>query len=167
VNFRIVKLSSFSGSRATIYSVILEKDEATKVTLYERFNQENSKDFGSEIKNIAMTLRSIGHRAGANDNFFKDWEGKPGDGVCALYDDPDKNLRLYCIRFGRTVLIVGGGGPKPKHLHALQESEKLTLENNYMKVISAKIGARIRERELTWTEDELELEGEFKFYDHE
>lgn len=167
MNYRIVKLSALSGVRATIYSVVLEEDEATQATLYDRFIMENISEYKEEVKNIAMTLRAIGNRAGANDNFFKEWEGKPGDGVCALYDDPEKNLRLYCIRFGRTVLIVGGGGPKAKHMQALQESEKLTDENNYMRTISKEIAARIREKEITWSEDQMELEGDFNFYEHE
>ena len=83
-----------------------------------------------------MTLMSIGHKVGINDYQIKEHEGKPGDGVCALYDDPDKNLRLYGIRFGRTILVLGGGGVKPKTIRALQESDKLKHENNLMRLVS-------------------------------
>ncbi|MFM9840022.1 MAG: hypothetical protein ACKVOQ_17280 [Cyclobacteriaceae bacterium] len=164
MNFRVVKLEDYSGSKATIYSIILEEDEQNQTTLFEHFVTENLTEHREEVKNIASRLRTIGQKSGARDHFFKDREGKPGDGVCALYDDPDKNLRLYCIRFGTGVLVVGGGGHKPKTMRALQESEKLTLENHYMKIVSQEIAHRIREREITWADDEIELLGDFNFY---
>lgn len=167
MNYRLVKLKSFSGSKATVYSVILQAHEATQTTLYDRFIIENKAAFPTEVKSIAQKLITIGHKTGANENFFKDWEGKPGDGVCALYDDPDKSLRLYCIKFGRTVLVVGGGGHKPPGMRALQEDEKLTDENELMRQVSKDLAQRIRDKEITWSDDELELLGDFNFYTHE
>ncbi|MBK6979124.1 MAG: hypothetical protein IPH28_20170 [Cytophagaceae bacterium] len=61
-----------------------------------------------------------------------------GDGVCALYDDPDRNLRLYCIRYGKQIVVLGGGGHKPKTIRALQEDEKLKQENYLIRNISKK-----------------------------
>lgn len=167
MNFRIVKLDALSGPKATIYSVILEEDEGDESTLLDHFLTENQQDHSAEIKNIVSRLKAIGQKTGARDHFFKEWEGKPGDGVCALYDDPEKKLRLYCIRFGSGVLVIGGGGPKPKGMRALQESPKLTLENNNMKIVSSKIAERIREREITWSDDETELLGDLTFYENE
>jgi hypothetical protein len=160
-------MDDLSGARATIYSIILEEDEDSETTLLEHFVTENLQSHHAEIHNILGRLKAIGTKTGARDHFFKDWEGRPGDGVCALYDDPDKHLRLYCIRFGTSVLVVGGGGQKPKEMKALQESAKLTKENEYMKEVSDAIGKRIREKEITWSEDETELLGDFKFYQDE
>jgi hypothetical protein len=39
-------------------------------------------------------------------------EGKYGDGVSALFDKPKYKLRLYCIRYGTQIIIVGWGGEK-------------------------------------------------------
>ncbi len=36
------------------------------------------------------------------------------------------NLRLYCIRLGSAVVILGGGGHKPKTIRTLQDDTKLT-----------------------------------------
>ena len=55
-------------------------------------------------------------------------EGIPGDGVCALFDLPNSNLRLYCIRYGNSIIILGGGGQKPKTISAFQENEKLAKQ---------------------------------------
>lgn len=166
MNFRIIKLTDFSGEKATVYSVILEEDEATKTSLFDHFLNEN-KEFHEEVKDILKRLKAIGHKTGAQDIFFKDFEGRPGDGVCALYDDPEKKLRLYCIRFGHSVLVVGGGGHKPKGMKALQDSKKLTLENDYMRLVSDELGRRIREKDLMWSDDGNELLGDFNFYEYE
>lgn len=167
MNFRIVKLERLSGPKATIYSVVLEEDDDHQITLLDHFLTENQQDYHAETKDIISRLRAIGHKTGAREHFFKEREGSPGDGVCALYDDPDKKLRLYCIRFGSAVLIVGGGGPKPKGMRALQESPKLTQENNYMKTVSSKVAERIRQRDINWSDDGTELLGDFAFYENE
>ncbi len=163
VNFRIVKEVALSGSKATIYSIILEEDEESNTTLLEHFVDENKESNLSEVQNILQRLRTVGQKTGVREHFFKNWEGAPGDGVCALYDDPDKNLRLYCITFGTAVLVVGGGGLKPKSIRALQEDVKLTLENNRMKVVSKAIEKRIRDKEIYWSSDGQELLGDFNF----
>ena len=67
-------------------------------------------------------------KTGAAEHFFKLNEGKPGDGVCALFDSPDKKLRIYCIRFANVAIIVGGGGYKPKNIRAYQENSVLKKE---------------------------------------
>lgn len=167
MNFRIVKLEKFSGSEASIYSVILEEDEHEQKTLFEYFVTENVTNHHGEVKDIASRLITIGTKTGARDIFFKDHEGRPGDGVCALFDNPDKNLRLYCIRFGKGILVIGGGGHKPKSMKAFQESKKLTKENDYMRIVSTEIEKRIREKEIMYSPDGTELLGDFKFYDHD
>jgi len=57
-----------------------------------------------------LRLKIIGNETGARESFFKTKEGIPGDGVCTLYDTPDKKLRLYCIRYGKQLIIIGAGG---------------------------------------------------------
>lgn len=167
MNFEVIRLKSFPNAKATIYSVIMETDAGSATTLFERFIEENSGSYRQEMKDIMSRLQTIAQKTGSSDHFFKDWEGRPGDGVCALYDTPARKLRLYCIRFGRTILIVGGGGPKPKGIRTLQESEKLAEENSRMRMISQRIATRIREGDLAWTSDELELTGNFYFNEYD
>jgi hypothetical protein len=76
VNFRIVRLNDYSGSKATIYSVILEEDEKNKTTLFEHFITENLDEHSAEIQNISSRLKAIGHKTGARDVFLK--TGKEG-----------------------------------------------------------------------------------------
>lgn len=122
MKYKIVELDEFTGSEATIYSIIINND---KETLFEKFVKENLILFKDEIINIFNRLETIGNNTGAREIFFKTKEGYPGDGVEALYDIPDKKLRLYCIRYGLQIIILGGGGEKPENIKALQEDEKL------------------------------------------
>jgi hypothetical protein len=160
VNFEIVKLSDFSGKKATIYSVIMEDEE---VTLLDHFLDENEGDYPHEVSDIVNRLSVLGNITGAREHFFKEWEGKPGDGVCALYDNPDSNLRLYCIRYGSCTVIIGGGGFKPKSISALQEDKKLTTENYRMRKVSQVIMNALKEKDIRWSSDGMELIGDLKF----
>ena len=129
--------------------------------------RENGISFKSETKNIIERLISIGHKTGARSQFFKEWEGKPGDGVCALYDKPDSNLRLYCICYGTQLIIIGSGGHKPKTIRALQEDTKLTEENALIKQISQQITSRIKDKEIRFTPDYLDFTGDLEFNDED
>lgn len=155
-----MKLKNLSGSVSSIYSVFLEDEEGT---LYDRFLKENFNSFKSEIIDINQRLKTIGNDTGARYSFFKYKEGVPGDGVCALYDDPDKTLRLYCIRYGTLLVIIGGGGEKPRNIKALQEDEKLTKENYIMREISKDIQIKMEEGEIQFSKDGLDFEGELTF----
>jgi len=164
MKYRLVKLSSFSGDECSIYSILLNDEQET---LLDKFIKENKDSFLSEIKNILQRLRTIGHKTGARIDFFKLEEGNPGDGVCALYDDEERNLRLYCIRYGTQLVVVGNGGPKPKEMRALQEDEKLTEENYFLRRVSAQITKRIKEKEICYINDYLDFSGDLEFRDDE
>jgi hypothetical protein len=157
VKYRIIKLENFSGDKASVYSKYLEDEERT---LFERFVRTYREDFEKEVKNIAARLNSIANEVGAREQFFKLNEGKPGDLVCALYDDKRK-LRLYCIRFGSSLIILGGGGPK--YVRAWQEDPTLMVEAEWVKRVSKEVGERIQNREIRFIEDGFELEGNLNF----
>ena len=161
---KIVKLHKFSGKKASIYTIYID-DKNT--TLFDIFVRENLNSSKSEILNILNRLSVIGKETGARGQFFKHWEGAPGDGLSALYDDPEKKLRLYCIRYGSGILILGGGGPKPKNIHALQEDEKLIHENGILKKMSQEITQRIKNRDITFSNSGSEFLGDLEFDDHE
>lgn len=156
----LIKIDELSGNKASIYSVIIDEDD---VSLFEEFIDENIDSHLSEINNITQRLKTIGTKTGAREQYFKLNEGIPGDGVCALYDDPDKKLRLYCIRYGTMIIILGGGGTKPKNIRALQESEKLTEENYLMRAISRTITEKIKDKDIRLSTYTNDFEGELSF----
>ncbi len=160
IKCEIVKLEQFSGSKASIYSVVLAGETQT---LLDKFISENIILHKSETKNILERLIAIGHNVGARVNFFKRGEGNPGDGLCALYDNPNSKLRLYCIRYGSQIIIVGGGGEKPKNIRTLQESDKLKEENYLLRELSGQITNRIKEKEIQFSNDSLNFIGDLAF----
>lgn len=164
MKYKIIKINNISGKEASVYSIILNNENET---LLNKFIRENEILFKSETKDILKRLYSIGHTTGARIQFFKEWEGKPGDGVCALFDNPTSNLRLYCIYFGSQLIVVGSGGHKPKNIRTLQQDDKLKAENYLLREISAQITQRIKDKEITYTNDFLYFEGNLEFNDEE
>ncbi|MBK9014413.1 MAG: hypothetical protein IPM82_10155 [Saprospiraceae bacterium] len=164
MKFEIVKVSQLSGTRATIYSVIVNDSFQT---LLDQFLVENTADFPHEIDDITTRLNVIGHKTGAVETFFRKPEGKAGQDVFALYDSPGVKLRLYCIRLGNLALVLGGGGPKPKGVIKLQDDPKLKSENYMLREISDRLTQRIKDKEIWWSRDGMELEGDFIFEDED
>jgi hypothetical protein len=102
MKYKLVRLKQISGCQSSIYSMLLMDEQKT---LFERFLEENKNTFKSELKSITNRLNTIGHFTGARESFFKLREGKPGDGVCALFDTPNSKLRLYCLFYVRYLQI--------------------------------------------------------------
>lgn len=156
MNCEIVKLHAYSGNGASIYTIYIEEEETT---LYEKFVSENKSSYNNEVKDINNRLITIG-KIGAREQFFKLKEGAPSDGVCALFDNPNSNIRLYCIRYGSNLIIVGGGGPKSKSIRSLQQDDKLTKENYLLRAISKEITQKMNDRELKFITDYFDFEGD-------
>ena len=152
MQFEIVKV--YPGRCTTFYSVKLDGENNT---LFEKFVIENEQSCGAELEKISRSIRKMADVTGAREQFFKLKEGVPGDGVCALYDDPDKKLRLYCIRYGNVAMILGSGGEKPKNIRALQESVELTAENQLVRDISRAITQALKSGQIWWSKNGIEL----------
>ncbi len=162
MNYEIVSLDEFSGCKATIYSIL---PEGSEYTFFDVFVEDYRSNFSTELVSIADLLEDMGNKFGVRENFVKLNEGKPGDGIVALYDNPDKHLRLYGIRFGSGIIILGSGGEKKSR--AWQDDTKLEQEVNMLMNISAAINERIKEKEITFSIDGTYLLGNLNFYNYE
>ena len=145
VELEIVKIKQLSGKKTQIYSVILNQEDQS---VFEQFLQNNYSEYRTGIEDIVSKLKIMATKTGAAEHFFKLNEGKPGDGVCALFDSPDKKLRIYCIRFANVAIIVGGGGYKPKNIRAYQESPALKKEAEMVIQISKIISKAIKNKDI-------------------
>lgn len=96
-------------------------------------------------------------------NFLKRGKEFPGDGVCALFDDPESNLRLYCISYGTQLVVVGGGGYKSKSIRSFQEDENLKSANYFLRWLSSQITNRIREKEISYSNNFMDFDGNLNF----
>jgi hypothetical protein len=160
MRYELVKLANLSGNEASIYSIWLDDYQTTS---YDHFLKENINSFKSELSDLNNRLYVIGKKTGAREHFFTLSEGNPGDGICALCDSPKKKLRLYCIRYGALILIVGGGGEK--NVKKLQDDKKLKEENYFLRRLSAEIANRIRNKEIWYSENKMDFEGNLIFND--
>jgi hypothetical protein len=157
---RLVKINELSGKAASIYSVVIDDEDET---LLDQFIREYSVSFIDETKDILKRLKTIGYKTGARVHFFKEQEGNPGDGVCALYDQPHSHLRLYCIRYGTQLVLAGSGGHKPKTIRAFQDDERLAEANYFLRWLSGRITERIKDKEIRYINDGLDFVGDLTF----
>lgn len=163
MRYAIEEIEDLSGDACHIYSL---REEGSENSLFDDFIVKNSELYEDEVVDIYNRLRFIGSEGGARAGYFKLHEGKPGDGIVALYDRPDSRLRLYCIRYGSVTLIVGGGGAKPKSVRAWQEVPELARSVKTLMMISDKVYEAIKEKNIRFTEDG-KLIGELTIADDE
>lgn len=143
----LVELEEFRCGAGRVYSVAVDD---TEETLYDRFLEENKQEYKEELVEIMTKLNTMSGKTGFTDTFFKLNEGKPGDGICAITDWKGK-LRLYCIRFGNILLVLGGGGPKTTRTY--QEAPKLLSENLLLRSVSDVMAEAIKEKDIKIEED--------------
>lgn len=147
MKFNIVKIDELSGPKAQIYSIMYEGDVQS---LLDCFFDENNDVHYEELEEIAAKLYSMGNNTGCRINFFKQYEGSPGDGVVALKCG---QMRLYCLRYDNTCIFVGSGGYKPPNVRAYQEHTPLDEKVREMKKIAACINKAIRDKDLMISDD--------------
>ena len=153
---KLVYLTKLSGDKASIYSILTENE---KGTFLDHFIAAFSKDFMQDLLSIIGRLKSMGSTVGAIESFFKLDEGLEwNDLVCAVYDIPDKHLRLYCIRLTENIVIAGNGGPK--NVRAWQEDPTLKREVYEMMHYSKIIRTKLNNGTLRIAANGLRLEGD-------
>lgn len=152
---KLVYVDRLSGSKASFYSIVSDND---KQSLLDRFIREHQHLFLEDLLSILGRLKSMGTLVGALEPYFKLDEGLEwNDRVCALFDIPDKHLRLYCIRLSEQLVVVGNGGPK--NVRAWQDDPVLTREVTEMMYYSKIIRAKLRNGSLSLSEDGLTFHG--------
>jgi hypothetical protein len=162
VKFKLTKINQLSGQKAKIYSVSIENESKS---LFDNFLEENSDKYRPELLEILQRINTIAQKEGAREYFFKKAEGNLGDGVEAIFDETNRKLRLYCIRYGSVVLVLGGGGSK--NVRALQDDPKLKRENYLLRQISKRLTEAMKESELQWNSTFDDFIGNLTFDDND
>jgi hypothetical protein len=151
---KLVRLSDYSGNKCSIYTIL----EDNGVPKFQTFLEELGDSYFEKLVNVVGRLKSMGNSTGAVETFIKLDEGlDPNDMVCALYDEPEREIRLYCIRISERIMIIGGGGPK--NVRAWQHDAKLTREVKYMMTISEIVRTKMRNGDIKISTDGLKLNG--------
>lgn len=158
MNYEIVEIEELSGEMAGVYSIILENDN---LTLFDDFIANFQTNHKKEILNILSTLRGIGQKFGAREQFFKLHEGLPGDGVACLFDSPNKKLRLFCVRWGSDLILLGNGGLKTTD--SWQQDPSLEKHANTMIQVSKDITERLKTKEINFSANRTKFIGNLNF----
>ena len=151
-DFEIVEVEDLSGEKAKVYSVILEDDEET---LLDQFFTENQ-CYTNDLRKVLDKIRVMAHDTGCKREYFKEGEGRLGDGMVAL--NYTGLLRLYGIYFNNAVVLFGSGGLKPPGVISWQYSDLLRPKGKLMMEIAAEINKRINKGELKVLPDGTLLE---------
>lgn len=83
---------------------------------------------------------------GFRDRYFTSIARYPSPFAALRYEKGP--YRIYCCRYGRDLLVVGGGGHKPPGTGPLQSVPTLNRAFELVKYVSAEIDRRIRSKEL-------------------
>jgi hypothetical protein len=119
--------------------------------------------YGGKVLNLLGRLRSMGNLTGILDEFLKLDESEDtqiADDVCALFDDPAKEMRLFGIKISGQIFVVGGGGPKPKRIKKWQECLKLSKAARFMMAVSFAIRNGIKCGKIKISPDGMRLTGD-------
>lgn len=163
MNFTLVEIEELSGEKLKVYSIMMEEDEGIGYTLYDRFIEDNKEIFKTEVEDITNRIEVMARHTGLREDFIKPGEGILGDGICALYDKPESNLRLYFIRYGNVAIVLGGGGHKPKSTRRLQETTQLKEVNYLLRKISATLAKAVNTGSLSISNESLESQTDFNY----
>lgn len=157
---KIKLIDRFSRPEASVYSLLEETAaDAPPELLLDRFIERYRQEYTRELMDIGRRLQSMGYRTGCSENFFKMDEGLEADDlVCALYDVPDRYLRLYCIRLSDQIVILGDGGPKTTR--TWQEDIQLTRAVGDTMHISRIVRTKMARGDLWISPSGLRLEGD-------
>lgn len=144
---------------ASLYTVMFDTPGGTITSKFDQFIEKYRSTYPAELMDIVRRLTSLGNTTGCTEHFFKLDEGLEADDlVCALYDVPEINLRLYCIRLSDQITVLGDGGPKTTR--TWQEDRNLQKEVHAMMDVSRIIRAKIKKGDLRISADGLRLEGD-------
>lgn len=146
--FEIVEF--LTGEKAGFYSIRFEgENESEAEKFFEILDAEDEEIAGNFLSKIEYQANI----RGCIDGFFyyeRDYN---------IYKLKDGKWRLYCIKFGKVAVILGGGGYK--NVRKTQDSATLEKNVNMLQIINNMINKRISEGDLHVTDNGIE--GNLKF----
>lgn len=153
LEFEIVEfLPHNPNDKSSFYAIkLLDKPFPEVEEFFEKYIDSENDKIDIIFSNIErMTKRGI------FEGFFNDKESKIDDNIsCIRVGD----LRLYCLRYGKVAVILGGGDYK--HVRSYQDSDELYDHVKLLQMACKQIDERIEDKEIKITENSIE--GNLKF----
>jgi hypothetical protein len=145
VKFSIINIEPLSGSKAQVYSIKFEDKYASELTIFvHKFHDTHPQIIDEAIQRIKL----IAQREGIQNSFFRR-ESSESHNVFRLLET--KDIRLYCIKFGETLLLFGSGGIKKNKTKKLKENPYLENEVKKLQKVEDSINKRIKSGQLSIT----------------
>jgi len=154
------RLKDFSATKASVYVLY---DDIKKTHPFANFlNRYYNTPYEGKLINLVGRLKSMGTKTGVLDEFLKLNESETkniAENMCAIFDSPDKEMRIFCIKISEKIIIVGDGGPKPKNIRKWQDCSHLSRCARDMMIISELIKTYINNGTLSFSNNGLLFEG--------
>ena len=127
------------------------------------FLSNNAQKYESELLGILGRLKNMGVKNGALRGYFKLDEASNNDEkIVCYYDVPDSKLRIFCIRFSVHLVVLCGGGAKPKTIISWQQSNVLRKAAESSMNVSKLIDTNIEKGLLNITANKLNFSGKLE-----
>jgi hypothetical protein len=144
VNFELIEIQI--GSKASIYTIHIEGEKKNELEKWiekilseiDNTKSEDNEDYNKlkeALDFIVNRLKKTIPHKGAKEYYFEH-DGKRTDAVVKL---KNSILRLYCLRYGGLLLIVGNGGTKPAGIIKTQDKKELKEAVENLQVVESKI----------------------------
>lgn len=130
------------------------REEGSLVSETDAFFANAMQSHPEQATLLALKLEKMTHHNGFQDQYFKLGEGSRMDNVCAISEGP---LRLYCLRYGNIVVVVGGGGVKSTRTY--EEDPHLHSKVKTLQKICKALDEKIKEGELKLMEWGMAFDG--------
>jgi len=105
-SFSIIKY--LEGKKTNIYAVCLDDSTACE---FDKFLNSCPEEFNEEIEWLVDTIVNIKDNIGIRDGFFKD-QGIESIHRFINHKDKKASIRVFCLKWGNSVIILGGGAIK-------------------------------------------------------
>jgi hypothetical protein len=121
VNFGFEIIQVSTGKRSTIYTIKIDGEELSELDKFLTNPEVNKEESKVPLRRITSDLIEEIPNRGAREYYFE-YESSSTNAVCKL---KHTQLRLYCLRFGKLMVIAGNGGVKPSNVRKTQDSKEL------------------------------------------
>lgn len=129
--------------KVRFYTIRFENEELSETAQFvERFSQTTKKKEQYDFGIIQRWLRVIGNERGAEEVLFR-YERKAD--ALPPPQEVGCRLRLYCIVCSPSIVILGGGGLKPKEDRLAQLSRDTAYHFEKMNEVARILDTRIRQ----------------------
>lgn len=141
------------GEKAAFYTIKLSGESETEI---DKFLTKYSKEKEEQIDAISLKIKQMAETRGCLDTLItKEYDN--------IYKFKEEKIRLFCLRFGKVAIILGGGGIKEPNIRATQDSVELTGYVKLLEFVDQEINKRIYNKEIFVTDNRITGDLKFNF----